>query len=229
MVLDKDEILLIAHDLNNPLSALMANLGFIASTATSDPDVAEAIQDSVLTQQSLKRLVENLNALALLEDASLESGEVMKTDDVLATIEAKMTPHALPASFTVKRACAPDAGYVRGSKRFLELALENLVATSMAHAPAGSVIELRGRRIDAGTVGLGVLDQGLPVPEDIRPFMLRKETQLKLKIPRNGSRYGRGLGLYVASLIARRSGGSLEVGADERGWSRFEIVLPDVR
>ncbi len=225
-VLDKEQLELIAHDLNNPLSALMANLGYISSVIGYNPDAKEAVQDCILTQQALKRLVENLNALARLESNGVVLSEPTPVSALLTSVEQKMKEHAEPSEVGLVVRCPSDIGLVNGSAKFLTLALENLVSTSLVHSPASTTIELRGRAISSDLVGLAVLDEGPPVPEDLRPLVLKKETQIKLKIPQPGARYGRGFGLYVAALIAESCSGSLEIGEDERNRCCFELRLP---
>lgn len=225
-ILDKEQLELIAHDLNNPLSALMANLGYISSVLGYNPDAKEAVEDCILTQQTLKRLVENLNALARLESGDTVFTESTPVKAVLTGVEGTMKLHAEPSEVGLSVVCAAEAGLVNGSAKFLTLALENLVSTSLVHAPTGSTIELRGRSIDADRAGLAVVDDGPIVPEELRPLVLKKETQVKLKIPQQGARYGRGFGLYITALVAKACGGSLEIGEDERGRCVFELCLP---
>ncbi len=225
MILNKQDLELIAHDLNNPIGALVANLGFVVSMVSHNPDVYEAVQDCILSQESLKRMVGNLTALSRLEGDRPELSGQANVADVVAAVERTMRPHCETTSIELAVHIAPDTGWVQGDPGFLTLALENLVATSLVYAPSGSVVELWGRRLDQGSIGLAVLDEGSPVAPELRRLVGQKDGQGTLKSRSEGGRYGRGLGLYVAALVAAAAGGALDVG-EEGGRSRFELVLP---
>ena len=54
---------LLAHDLKNPLAAVLANLAFIDGSVASDPDLRDALADARLASELLQRLVSNLEMI----------------------------------------------------------------------------------------------------------------------------------------------------------------------
>jgi signal transduction histidine kinase len=220
--MDNDLMALVVHDLKNPLAALLSNIGFVGSCVRGDRVASEAVHDCQLSLEVLVRLVENLGAIGSLETGRGRGGDVdVAVGEAITSVEARMRRHAAAAGMRVVASCAPGVGRIAVSAKLLELALDNLVATSLAYAPPGSTVRVEARRADDHTVVIAVVDDGEPVPEEARPLLLRRDGQAALKAA-GGGRYGRGLGLYLAAIVARAAGGELSAG-EVGGSSVFEI------
>ena len=77
-------------------------------------------------------------------------------------------------------------------------------------------------RDDGGTLRLAVTNQGAPIPDAVRPSLF-------LPFSRGGDRsslQGLGLGLYIASEIARAHGGRIDVQSDEANGTSFVLTMP---
>lgn len=222
MTLNSELMALLVHDLKNPLAALVSNLGFIATTVSGDEETSEAVQDCLLSTEVLTRLVENLGAMGSLEVHSELLGDSL-VQDVFSSVETRMRRHAEASMIQLSASCEPDVNQVAGNSKLLELALDNIISTSMAYAPTNSTIQLSARRIDAQTVAISVIDDGPPVKDDFKNLVTKKDAQIEIKSAKGG-RYGRGFGLYVSALVAQHVGGELLIGESE-GRSVFELRL----
>jgi signal transduction histidine kinase len=223
MTLNSELIALLVHDLKNPLAALLSNLGFVASSIRDDEIVSEAVQDCLLSTEVLSRLIENIGTMGALEESKRALGEA-SIPTVLGAVERRMGRHAETSMFGLTTRFAPELGAVRCSSKLLELALDNIVATSMSYAPSGSTIEIDARPKGTTTASIAVLDDGAPVIEELRDQIGRKDAQGMLKSAKGG-RYGRVFGLYIAALVAESCGGELVIGERE-GRSCIELILP---
>jgi signal transduction histidine kinase len=223
MTMNSELIALLVHDLKNPLAALLSNLGFIESTVRKDEMTHEAVQDCLLSTEALSRLIDNIGTMGALEGSVEQPGE-SSIAAVFNSVETRMGRHAEMAMFTLKAVLAPDVQAVRCHSRFLELALDNIISTSMSYAPSGSTIQLVSSRVDADTVSLAVIDDGAPIEESVRDLVVRKDGQGALKSAKGG-RYARAFGLYIAALVAQTSGGELVLG-ERDGKSCIELRLP---
>src|SRR5690606_2579663 len=59
-------LVLVAHDLRNPLSALHSNVGFLESaTEPEDQDIREALSDITVSCSSLNQIIDNLELLGI--------------------------------------------------------------------------------------------------------------------------------------------------------------------
>ncbi len=224
MTLNGDLIALLVHDLKNPLAALLSNLGFVASAVRDDEMTAEAVLDCQLSTEVLLRLIENVSAMGSLEGNTSPQSSEATVSDVLKAVERRMRRHTETSMFGLTMRCDPDVGRVGVGARHLELAVDNLIATSMAYAPSSSSIQVVARRIDEATVGVAVLDDGPPLDDEHKVKILSKGSQSEVKSAR-GARYGRAFGLYVVGLIAESVKGELDIGHQE-GRTIFELRLP---
>ena len=230
---------LLAHDLKNPLAAVLTNLGFVGGvlddlagegeTDRAVSDAREAIVDARLASEALQRFISNLELLA--RDAS---GRV-------SLIPAEATP--LDLHGVVDEAIGRQAESARGRRVRLEArvrttpcharaerdqvlrAMENLLADAVQHAPSGSEVVVDvGLGPGAREASITVLDRGPIVPPELRAQVLELGGQLLAK-GRPELRYGRGLALLAARLAATVAGGRIEVGEAE-GRSALSLVLP---
>jgi signal transduction histidine kinase len=75
-----------------------------------------------------------------------------------------------------------------------------------------------------GEVRFGVADTGIGIPPGAEATIFEPFVQLDAGLSR---RYGgTGLGLYIASRLARLLGGRVELASTLGRGSRFELVLP---
>lgn len=223
MILNSELIALLVHDLKNPLAALLSNLGFVASSVRDDEMVYEAVQDCLLSTEVLSRLIENIGTMGSLEEQGESTGET-SLPSVLSSVEKRMGRHAETAMFGLTTSCEAGLEGVRCSPKLLELALDNLLSTSMSYAPSGSTIQVVARRAKPGVAGVAVIDDGQPVVEELREQVARKDAQGVVKSAKGG-RYSRAFGIYIAALVAQSAGGELDIG-ERDGRSCFELLLP---
>lgn len=98
--------------------------------------------------------------------------------------------------------------------------LSNLLANAVAHGGGDAPVRVRGAVTD-GIVELSVTNGGAPIPPEamaglFKPFVRASERP---------SRQGLGLGLYIASEIAKAHGGTLDATSDPDG-TTFTFRMP---
>lgn len=214
--------MLLAHDLKNPLAAILANLHFLLGSA-SDPEDAEAIQDSVALCSVLDRMISNLDLMARGPTIAPYRQPV----GLVALAEQLVKRMALQASSTgVQLVLTPAENVdpiVEADPSLLTRALENLVSNSLENGPSGSTIEVIVVERDGRALVL-VRDDGPIIPEDLRAIAFDLDEQMRFKKNPTG-RYGRGCGLAAAALAAELAGASIEIDADGAR-SELRLVAP---
>jgi len=220
---DGDLVALFVHDLKNPLAALRANVGYVGGQV-EDEMVKEAVDDCMLSVEVLTRLIENFSVMSRLEGGEELTATPCTVDIMLESVAKKLEAHAATMSLTIESSAEPSLPAITVPTPLLALALENLVACACTHAPAGSVVRLRGRSV-ASLIEICVIDDGPPVAESFRSLLGDRDAQTQVK-SQPGARYARGLGLYVASLVATHSGGQLDATAEEDGASSLRMIFP---
>jgi signal transduction histidine kinase len=219
-----DALGILAHDLRNPIAALLSNVGYLNMAAEDfSADVRETLVDLELSIEALARMTGVLELLAgdLLQAAPRRPAgpfsPALSLDAIWAGAVRAAKSHDLNIA---KGLVVPNRAI--GSEAGVQIALQALVHNSIMCSPARStvVVSIESR---ATQVVIAVEDTGPPLAPIYRrsAFTLAGPTQTKGKID---GRYSRGLGLYVAGREAALSGADLVVADVPRG-NRFELVL----
>jgi len=215
---------LLAHDLRNPLSAVMTNVNFVRSSMRGRaPDLEEALSDSALSCTMLGQVIGNLDILS----RAFSTLPLMKQPTAArsAADEAvvRFAPQAAICGVRIEAPSGPDAPVLFVEPNFFARALDNLVANALQYSPAkGKVLIECAATADRGI--LVILDDGPVIPADLRSLAALPEWQGQAKL-RYEARYGRGLGLFCASEAARIAGAELSIG-DRTGRSTFALSAP---
>ncbi len=210
----------VAHEINNPLAFLLANLEYAEDEldGTAAPEVRAALAAARQGAERMRTISGCLRIFARQED-----------DDVEQTCDAA---HAVGLAL---EACAPDvAGRAqlthedRGAPpvriheaRLAQVVINLIVNAAQSFDPAQALRnEIRVRTGSAeGRAVIEVADNGPGIPAAIRgrvfdPFFTTKPPA------------GRGLGLAVCEGIVRAAGGELEVESLAGLGTVFRVVLP---
>jgi signal transduction histidine kinase len=108
------------------------------------------------------------------------------------------------------------------SKRLRQL-LANLVNNAVVHGDPTEAIEVDAEANGAG-VEIRVTNQGEPIPPHIIGRLFEPFVRPNSENPRPGL----GLGLYIASEIAKGHGGSLSVTSSRETGTTFMLRLPHI-
>lgn len=227
-------LVMLAHDLKNPLAAVVTNLGFVDGALRelgASEDTNEALLDARLACDSLQRILGNLELIARdtanvlvappgPESTPLELASV--ADEILRRHEVSATTRKLRFAMRSR----DQRRHVWADRDLVVRIVDNLIADAVQHAPVGSEIQVEiGGVAGSKLVEVVVIDAGPVVPPSMRAEILSPVGQAKSK-GRPEGRYGRGLALYVAALGAVAAGGKLEI-SERSGKSALSLVLPE--
>jgi two-component system OmpR family sensor kinase len=147
--------------------------------------------------------LEEVDAFAVLEDVATAAREEAGRNRVVVAVDSVAT--------TLRVRCDPTR---------LRLALSNLVANAVRHAPPSTPVTLRARCADAA-VRFEVADSGPGVPEELRERVFERFFQVE------GGRAGSsGLGLSIAREIVSGHAGRIGVDETPGGGATFWIEIP---
>jgi len=214
----------VAHDLRNPLSALMMSAALVTSGRVSE-DRMQRTMGLVRRQVSrLDRMVGDLLDATRIEagrfELSLEERDVRElVTSVVELYEAGGTSRELRTVLPeqpLRLLC--DAARV-------EQVLHNLVSNALKYSPESSAVEVQVRR-EGDEVWLCVVDQGIGISAEelgslFMPF--QRTGRAREKAP------GVGIGLSVARRIVEAHGGHIEVESQPGLGSTFRVRLPMAR
>ena len=214
----------IAHDLRTPLTRLRNG----AEEALRSGGDAERQRDAL---EKVIREADDLMAVfnALLMIARAEAGaghDTLVPGDVgaiVADVVELYEPSAEEEGVALRSAIEPGLT-VRVNRELLGQALANVIDNALKYGvpPDGSArdVSVTVRRVAAGAE-ISVGDRGAGIPEPDRVRVLDRFVRLE----GSRSRPGSGLGLSLATAIARLHGGELTLGDNAPGL-RVTLVLP---
>jgi PAS domain S-box-containing protein len=222
----------VAHEVNNPLAFVRANLGEItrlselthAWRAKHESPLADALaelgelaQDALSGLTRIQRAVSDVRRLAAAPDAgatavSLEAAVL----DALRLLELRGS-----GRIEIRTHFAPDLPSVRGSAQLLVQAVLSLLlnAQQALEGTPEPWIEVETGGEGEPWVCVRVRDNGPPLPTALRE-RVHEPYQLGARDP-----YGRGLGTSLAAGIARDHGGTLTAEPCENG-AVFVLRIP---
>lgn len=197
-----------AHALRTPLAVLTARLDML-----DELPGAEALRHDA---DRMARLVGQLLRIARLEGLPLEVTQRIDLHAVAVAAISGLVPLGLQKEVDIALDEAAAVPPVRGNHAALVLALTNLIENALAHAPAGTAVEVALTR---GTITVLDRGPGIPVADRRRIFGRFERGSAS---PEGGA----GLGLAIVSEIAAAHGGSIRATDRAGGGSAFVLDLP---
>jgi signal transduction histidine kinase len=214
-------IAVLGHDLRNPLAAIAAGTRMIAKAKSLEAafEVAGLMQGSI---QRMSQLIDNVldfargrlgGGLILNRDANEPVEQVL--NQVVAELRSGHADRAIETRFDLTTSINSDP------QRIGQL-FSNLLGNAVTHGSIDEPIVVRATT-EGGVFELSVANAGKPIP----PATMQQLFQPFYRGTVKKSLQGLGLGLFIASEIARAHGGTLDVNssADE---TRFTFRMPIV-
>lgn len=212
-------IAVLGHDLRNPLAAIDAGTKLLGKKPIDEQgrDILSLIERSVRRMAGLIDNVLDLTrarlggGLQLKRNSDQPLGPVL--DEVVQELRASWPDRKINVDITLPAAIDCDRA------RIAQL-LSNLLANALTHGAAEAPVSVLARA-DKKTFELSVTNQGEP----IAPAVSARLFEPFYRPVANSGHQGLGLGLYIASEIARAHGGELTVTSVPEA-TRFVFKMP---
>jgi signal transduction histidine kinase len=211
-------IAVLGHDLRNPLASIAAGTRMLAK-ARSTEATGEILG---LMQKSVARMSALIDNLMDFARGRLGSGIALKRspqslepvlNQVIAELHASSPERPIEAAFDLTRPIDCDG------ERVAQL-FSNLLGNAFAHGTAAQPIRVHAATQD-GEFELSVANSGEAIPADAMDRLF----QPFYRVSGQDSQQGLGLGLYIASEIARAHGGTVDVTSSPQE-TRFTFRMP---
>jgi len=211
----------IAHEINNPVNAVVNTVGPLEQTLATLPvapdekqDISEMIRVIQRGARRTKEIVQALHNYSRGDDDRLVDVDLQRgIDDSLDLLR-----HHLKNGITVERQYG-DVGRVRGHAGQLHQVFMNLLTNAAQALGDRGLIRISTERRDGKAV-ITVADDGPGIPSDVLPrifdpFFTTKEVG-----------QGSGLGLSIVHGIVERHGGTIAVDSKLGKGTTFTVSLP---
>jgi len=213
-----------SHELRTPLAAVQAYAELFERGAKSHPEDLPRLMNNIHKESArMSVLVDDLLLLT-----RLDQGRPLDKSPVDLAAVAAVAADAVEAA----RALDPDRPLtlqtmdsveVAGDRVRLRQIIDNLLANTRIHTPAGTAVAVEVRT-DSGTAVLQVIDHGPGLPPNHAAAVFERFCRAD---PSRARRDGEtGLGLSIVAAIAEAHGGSVAVRPTDRGGATFAVWLP---
>jgi signal transduction histidine kinase len=222
-VLREQFIAVLGHDLRNPLNAISSGAEVLLRMPLNETaaSVAATVKRSAARMAGL---IENLMDFArgrlgggITLTRKPESNLKSVLEQAVEEVQITSPGRSIQCDIDLRRPVACDA------PRIAQM-LSNLLANALKHGEANGPVWVKARSDEHG-FELSVANRGKPIP----PHDLDRLFQPFWRATTESSSEGLGLGLYIASEIARAHEGALEVSSsDDETYFTFTIPARDV-
>jgi signal transduction histidine kinase len=212
-------IAVLGHDLRNPLAAIDAGTRILQREPLSE----KAAQTLGLIRSSVARMAGLIDDVLDFARGRLGAGleldrnatEPLRPvlEQVVAELQAAWPGRPIETRLAIRRTVDCDRA------RIAQL-LSNLLANALTHGAPGTPVRVDAHT-DATRLELSVANRGDPIPPATQQRLFQPFSRASLR----PGQQGLGLGLYIASEIARAHGGTLEVSSTAEE-TRFTFRMP---
>lgn len=211
----------VAHELNNPLAALQANLSTLEELLTpgASGDLAEILADLRLSTKRIVGVVDDMRLWVRGDTSSKARAQLEIATLVQAAV--KLSAHEVEQRATVKVDIGPLPPVWGVGHRLGQVFVNLLVnaAHAMPEGRAGNEIVVSAKASD-GIVHVDVRDNGVGIPPDVLPHLFEPFFTTR------ESEGGTGLGLAMCEQILTDHGAEITVESTLGAGTVFHVRLP---
>ncbi len=218
-VLREQFIAVLGHDLRNPLASIEGGVRLLQNEKPDEraSGILRLMRDSASRMgEMIERVLDFARGrlgggltIARVPDPALGAA----LEQVVEELRSAWPGRTIESDIALAETVACDRG------RLARL-LSNLLANALTHGAADAPVRVRAATA-GGLFTLTVSNQGPP----IAPALLGRLFQPFFRGEHRAGKQGLGLGLYIASEIARAHGGSLAVASTDEE-TRFTLTMP---
>jgi len=212
-----------SHELKTPLAGLRLAVHLLLeeSVGTLNPKQTELLIDARENTERLVRIVDELLALARLENRHEPLSLRPEDPEQLLRAAVDRVGPRLSGRRIEYRIDRENLGRVAVDAERFGHALDNLLVNAATYTAPGGQITVSARAVD-GLIELAIRDNGIGIPPEFLPHVFDKF----FRIPGQTRGEGTGLGLAIVREIATAHGGNVTSESESGKGTTFRITLP---
>jgi PAS domain S-box-containing protein len=206
----------IAHEVKNPLNAMVIHLEILRSKLESgngNPTPQLEILDSEIKR--LDRVVQTFLNFTRPVEINLEP---MDLNVIVGQVVALASTLAQERGVTVNKEIASGQLFVKGDSDLLKQALLNVIINGCQAMPEGGPLKIKTSRGNDGSARITIIDRGIGIPEDARERIFNLYYTTK--------KGGSGIGLAQAFRAVQLHNGTIRFESEVGVGTTFDFILP---
>jgi len=225
---ERSEFISVAsHELRTPVAVAeghISNTLLVADKEQVPENIKAALKSAHEQILFLSNLLNDLSTLSRAEQGKLAAThEEFDADELIDSLLQDFRPQALAKSLTFEYLGEKNLGQISNSRLYTREILQNFITNAIKYTERGG-ITLSAKR-NSGGLELAVTDTGIGVGRNEQSNLGQKffrSSDYRVK-----SVNGTGLGLYVASKLAKLVGGKVSFESEINHGSTFKIWVPN--
>ena len=230
----RELIVNVSHELRTPIASIRGHVESLQialdrkeSDETAAPPTELRNYLGIIGREAerLGSLVDELLSLARAESGELKV-EVAPVDaaGVVEEVWSSLAPLAKrDRQIILVRDVAADVPKVLADRQRLAQVLLNLTRNAIAYTPAGGIVSINLRSVDAHTIALSVADTGIGIPQEDLDRIFERFYRADGSRARTSG--GFGLGLAIVQDFVTAMGGTIAVESSVGEGSTFTVTL----
>ncbi len=217
---------IISHDLRNPFSVLLGLTELLTLNAQHyDKDKIHTLVTRIFSSaQKLYALLENLLTWSKIQRGMMECMPTsLKLCELVEENIDLFTGQAEKKQITILNAMPPDIS-AWADESMLSAVLRNLISNALKYTNSDGHVQIAAKELDRDFWEISVSDNGVGIPENALPKLLRLDTQYS-HVGTAGEE-GTGLGLILCRELVEQNGGTIRVESEPDKGTTFYFSLP---
>lgn len=226
---ERDEFIsVVSHELRTPITiaeGTVSNAQLMLARGDIPMDkVSHAVDVAHDQIVFLARMVNDLSTLSRAERGVADEAEIIDINELIDQLYAEYRPEASAKGLKLDLKVPAKIGSVSASRLYLKELLQNFITNAIKYTNEGSVTIEASVSRKRQEVTLGVSDTGVGISKIDQKRIFDKF--YRAEDYRTRETNGTGLGLYVATKLARKLGTRIDIKSRLNYGSLFSITLP---
>lgn len=224
---ERDEFIsVVSHELRTPITVAegtVSNAMLLMTQKHAKEKVSSAIKMAHDQIIFLSRMVNDLSTLSRAERGIADTKEDIEVDDLLHSLYNEYLPEAEAKGLRLNLGSLTRAGSVYASRLYLKELLQNFISNAIKYTREGSV-SITVKHPDTSRIQFVIKDTGIGISKNDQKRIFEKF--YRAEDYRTRETNGTGLGLYVASKLARKLNAKISVTSRLNHGSTFTLEIP---